>query len=604
MTLIFVIALMLIAVALQIEKPAIRLYEERPERLATHFRKIAFAPDMKTVWAAGFNGLIVRSDDAGKSWKQQVSGTKARLYGLHVFDQNTVYTCGSEGTLLFTSNGGKTWIPIQVPTRLRLTEVYFIDGVRGWVVGDDGIILATRDRGRTWTTSDSGYTTGLRSVWFSDETHGYVAGYEGLLLRTTDGGESWERIQVPEHISFYGTHFDKDKQFHLVGSCGLILESDDAGSNWLMNPVITTNYLRDIDFGPNGLGCVAGYGVILTRHPESHQWQRAADFPGLHLQSIAVGSGGTAIAVGHWGAILRTEDYGKSWILSDQYFSPDMYDIATNEPTGTTMAVGADGWVLMRRQHDGQWIASHTGSRETLRSVAVDQAGRFWTLGGSSDRVYRYTPEDSQWEPIHLKYTPARNLNAIVFKGKTDGFIVGDSGFLMSTGDIGNTWSPRNLPTRYNARGIQFIDDQNGFIYGDNGLALATRNGGVTWMGQFTGVTDSFLDGTFGEDGHAVLLSPFGTLESWSNGYNASWFELQLEYPAIAVTTGGRYLSKLNGEIFDRKTGVSRRVSNDPIFSFTPNHSGLNIWGAGSFGRITRLRSNEFDRLLVKQHRE
>ncbi len=597
---IVVVTLMLIAIAVQIEKPSIRLYEQRTERLGTHFRKVAFAPDGKTAWAVGFNGMIVRSNDAGLNWKQQQSGIRARLYGLYVLDRNTVFSCGSEGTLVVTSNGGGTWKSLQIPTKLRLTDVFFLNRTQGWVVGDNGIVFKTGDAGKTWSQLETGYTSGLRSVWFDNETNGFIAGYEGLLLKTDDGGKNWNRVQTPEHISFYGSHFDRNESFYLVGSVGLMLESKDAGNSWDMLPALTTNFLRDIDVDSDGFGCIAGYGVILTKHPDSDQWHRAPDFQGLQFQSVAIGASGTAIAVGHWGAIVRTDDYGKTWSFHDRYFAPDMLDIAVNDTNKTAVAVGADGWALIQRQDDPRWFASHTGSRETLRSVAVDQKGRFWAVGGSTGLVFRYLPQRNHWTQIALNGVSDSNLNAITFQGDTAGFIVAEGGLLLSSDDIGESWSKRHLPTRHSMHGIHFTDNQNGFVFGDNGVVLATRNGGITWLGQFTGVTWGFRNGTFSHDGHAVLVSPSGVLESWSNGHNASWFETYFEFPAVSIAPGGRYTGMFNGDIYDRRTGVSRCVSSDPIHAFASCSDGYILVGAGRFGRITTIKSREVNTFLVR----
>ena len=115
----------LVAVAIQTEKPAVLLTEMRPERFATHFRQVEFVPDSLTAWAVGFGGTVLRTDDAGETWTHQETKSTARLYGLQVFDINTAYCCGSDGTLLATGNGGKTWKKIPVTTRYRLLDVFF-----------------------------------------------------------------------------------------------------------------------------------------------------------------------------------------------------------------------------------------------------------------------------------------------------------------------------------------------------------------------------------------------------------------------------------------------------------------------------------------------
>jgi photosystem II stability/assembly factor-like uncharacterized protein len=66
---------------------------------------IAFADD-KLGWIVGWNGVILRTGDGGKSWVEQVSGTRVNLYGLAVrkdgfFSRTTqAWVVGAEGMVL------------------------------------------------------------------------------------------------------------------------------------------------------------------------------------------------------------------------------------------------------------------------------------------------------------------------------------------------------------------------------------------------------------------------------------------------------------------------------------------------------------------------
>lgn len=595
-----VAGLILVAVALQIEKPSIQLQEMRPDRLGTHFRAIKFSPDKKTAWAVGFEGMIVRSDDAGMTWTRQKSGVNARLYGLCVMDHNTLYCCGSKGTLLATTNGGSRWSNISVPTQLRLVDVFFIDPFAGWVAGDDGCIMRTQDGGKNWTQLNAGSAAGFRRIWFKNRKEGFVTGYEGSVFSTNDGGDSWTRCETPENISCYGAYFEPDgNTCYLAGSCGLILTSTDAGATWRHFPVITTNFLRDIDFDDEGNGCAIGYGVALTRSAGSEQWKREAALPGLYLQSVAFGMDGVVLAAGHWGALMRSTDYGSAWSMMESYFAPDLLDIAVDNRSKTVMAVGSDGWTLIHRHSDDAWTISYSGSRETLKAVAVDQKGRFWAVNGSSQTLFRYT---KGWESVVLPIKNDRRLNAITFVGNSQGFIVGDQGTLFYTSDCGETWQVYGLSTQKNIHGIYFINENKGFIVGDDGLVMETGNGGSNWLGQFTGVTFDFRSGVFGADGYALVLSDAGILESWSNGHNSSWHNKAFDYPVTALTQGGHYLGLRNGDILDTKTGFSRCVSTDPILAFTSEKDGKYIWGSGRYGRICRLTKTEIGLLSKNEH--
>lgn len=602
--LLIIIGFVLITVAIQIEKPAVQLREMRPDRLGAHFRQIAFSPDKETAWAVGFGGMIVRTDDGGITWKKQKSGTSARLYGLHILTQHNLFCCGSDGTLLVTSNGGDHWRKIPVPTRLRLIDVFFLDPLTGWFAGDDGCIMRTEDGGKNWTQLDTGHSIGFRRIWFKNRNEGFAAGYEGVLLSTETGGDSWTRMVIPDNISYYGAHFGADGETcFLVGSCGMMVTSADAGTTWHTLPVITTNFLRDVDINDNGFGCAVGYGVVLTRMAGTDQWKREQDHPGLFLQSVAFGPNGVVLAAGHWGTLMRSVDYGRTWTLLENHFAPDLMDIAVDGGSGMVMGVGSDGWALMLHPGDGDWKPSYSGSKDTLKAVAVDQLGRFWTLSGNPGVVFRYSGRTG-WERVNLVIENDRQLNDIVFTGDTLGFIAGDEGTLLRSSDCGETWQRHGLPVRRNVHGIFFTDENSGFVVGDAGLVMETGNGGFTWLGQFTGVTSDFRNAMFSADGHAIVLSPDRALESWSNGRNSSWHDMICDIPMTAIAQGGRYAGLLNGDILDRRTGISRCVSHDPIRAFAAEDNGIRIWGAGRFGRITRLKTSDINFLLAQEHCE
>jgi len=133
---------------------------------------------------------------------------------------------------------------------------------------------------------------------------------------------------------------------------------------------------------------------------------------------------------------------------------------------------------------------------------------------------------------------------------------------------------------------------------------METRDAGASWLGHFTGVTHSFYSGQFSTNKHALVLSTMGALESWSCGHNSSWFESNFEIPVTAVAPGCRYLGLLNGDILDRRTGISRAVSKDTILSLKTNEKGTHIWGVGRFGRVTRLTTGEVNLLLRSDQRE
>lgn len=85
---------------------------KRVTAINAHLQAV-FALDQR-VWVVGDQGLIVHSDDGGKTWERQTSGTDAWLDSItfHVNGQQG-WAAGSGGTILKTADGGKSWQPVE-----------------------------------------------------------------------------------------------------------------------------------------------------------------------------------------------------------------------------------------------------------------------------------------------------------------------------------------------------------------------------------------------------------------------------------------------------------------------------------------------------------
>ena len=102
-------------------------------------------------WAVGRDGTIVATEDGGKRWVAQASGTQQWLTSVHFSDATHGWAVGVGGTIVATEDGGKSWLPRQGKTMLPLTSVWAdAAGVRLCTVGN-GVILNSIDRGASWT---------------------------------------------------------------------------------------------------------------------------------------------------------------------------------------------------------------------------------------------------------------------------------------------------------------------------------------------------------------------------------------------------------------------------------------------------------------------
>ncbi len=114
----------------------------------------------KIIWAAGSNGAVARSIDAGKTWKWiTVKGfEKSEFRDIEAFDANTaiIMAIDSPAFILKTTNAGENWkIVYRNDTKgMFLDAMDFSNQKEGVVVGDpiNGkfFIAKTNDSGNLW----------------------------------------------------------------------------------------------------------------------------------------------------------------------------------------------------------------------------------------------------------------------------------------------------------------------------------------------------------------------------------------------------------------------------------------------------------------------
>ncbi len=591
------------------------LKELRPHRAATHFRAVSFAPQTMIAWAVGFDGQILKTENAGKTWSNQESPTFHRLYDVQALDTDNVSACGSGGVVLRSDNGGTVWHEVQTSTRKRLVGIYFINPVIGWVVGDEGIILKTTDSGRSWIHQESCITNGLRSIWFRDDQFGFCVGYQGVVLRTKNGGSTWEKLTVPEGFNIYGADFyhSRDRIF-LAGSFGTVIFSDNNGDSWQFMQNVTTNFLRDIAFCDDAHGVAVGYGWILTYDAASENWVRAKSTPGYYLHGVAFTSDGHGIAVGQWGIIFVTADYGKTWDVILDQFSPDLTSVFWCQD-GRMVAVGADGHCFYSDGSATSWNQTWTGAKATLNSVCSTPAGTFWAAGDSG-ALLQSRNGGQTWDMVTLPQS--RNLNVVYFIDENHGFVAGEQGLFYQTTNGGLSWQNISMDPFSTINAISFIG-QKGWLIGNNGLIKESHDAGKTWFGEYTGITADLTRNWFGSDGQSFIIGNNGlVLHSYSWGQNSSWFKEAIPFQVISIAPGGSYFSihpispirdyipgpgvssakptsrlsakdSETGNLWNRETGEVLYGPPHQILSFTSDSRHSFIIGVGEFGRIIRL---------------
>ncbi|WP_431825207.1 WD40/YVTN/BNR-like repeat-containing protein [Burkholderia sp. F1] len=154
-----------------------------------------------------------------------------------------IVAVGEHGVVLLSDDDGKTYRQARrVPVSAALSAVTFTDAQHGWAVGQWGVILATSDGGESWEKQriDTLVDQPLFSVNFTSAKDGIAVGLWSLMLSTHDGGKTWTRTTLPKpprggkaDRNLYRIFADGKGALYIAAEQGTVLKSSDGGANWI-----------------------------------------------------------------------------------------------------------------------------------------------------------------------------------------------------------------------------------------------------------------------------------------------------------------------------------------------------------------------------------
>jgi len=324
------------------------------------------------------------------------------------------------------------------------------------------------------------------------------------------------------------------KQGWAVGDRGTIWYTDDGGRNWRLQESGVTCRLESVFFLNERLGWAVGGST----HPYTHTSS---------------------------GILLLTRDGGRRWVRHHGLTLPLLRQIRfLDEKRGWALACpsamypsgllitedGGRGWTSIPGEKGAGWLAA-----DFVEAYHGALAGR----SGSTAVVRSGAIEPARTLPFGL-----RSLTHMKLVPPSYGWLIGQGGLVMLTGDLGATWQtpPAELPegiadqfdfaalevrgpkawiagtpgtrilhspdaghswTVFSTgqplpiRALAFADDEHGWAVGEFGTILMTGDGGKTWMRQHCGGTRAALLGLFSEP-NDVPLELFARL-SGNEGY-------------------------------------------------------------------------------------
>lgn len=296
------------------------------------------------------SATAVLAKDSAPAALPEVSAKPNRLILLDIAQSGDLLLAAAErGVILRSMDAGKTWKSLRTPTSRTLTGIALDDGALGVAVGHGGTLLRTTDSGASWQKVDVPETgpDALLGVTRIGAQRFVAYGAFGLFLESVDGGKTWKRHQIvsddfDRHIS--SVIALGETQFLLVGETGTLARSSD-GVNWksLQSPydgswfgALTTQSGARLIFGMRG--------NIYRSEGGGESWSMASIDSRQAITNALQLSDGRILIVGNGGLVAVSEDDGRSF-RQIKMGAPVSFSRAIQTADGRTLAVGDRGLV-------------------------------------------------------------------------------------------------------------------------------------------------------------------------------------------------------------------------------------------------------------------
>jgi photosystem II stability/assembly factor-like uncharacterized protein len=247
--------------------------------------------DAQVGYATGHDGVVLKSDDGGASWRRVLDGRSANklllddmekkvaaggdaaqkklldearrdvelgpdkpFLDLWFANANEGFIVGAYNLIFHTADGGKSWQPwFDRTDNPKLLSLYAIRpaGEALYVVGESGLLLkldATAQRFRALSGDYKGSYFGVLGA-----SSGVLAfGMRGNAFLSRDQGQSWQAVQTGLAASITAGDVGSDGRLVLVDQSGNVASSRDGGATFARIAVQPPMPLAAVATQPDG----------------------------------------------------------------------------------------------------------------------------------------------------------------------------------------------------------------------------------------------------------------------------------------------------------------------------------------------------------------
>ena len=246
-----------------------------------------------------------------------------------------------------------------------------------------------------------------------------------------------------------------------VGNFGLMLETKDGGAKWEALPVKTSLALLGVKRAGDHQVVVGQQGLVMTRSGDG-EWQDVKSGLDKRLLNVDMNEAGLTIAVGEFGYVARSKDFGATWQpititwsdYNDEGYEPHLYGVIVTAE-GTVMVSGEFGLILRSDDSGDTWRVVNRGDAKADESVFA---------------------------------------MALAHDGSNSGYAVGQEGLILKTTDAGLTWTRLKANTNANLLGA-WAGNSEVVIVGIREMLRSSDDGATFTKSNDIGIVRTWFQG-------------------------------------------------------------------------------------------------------------
>jgi photosystem II stability/assembly factor-like uncharacterized protein len=191
-------------------------------------------------WALGNAGIVLHTEDGGKTWTRRFDGIQAANLALKAARENLARSSPDDNAAKEQLHAAELLVK-DGPDK-PFFDLYFENEQTGFIIGAYGLIFRTQNAGKTWEPWMSHVQNPASNHLYAIKKVGsdlFIAGEQGLLLRSTDNGGTFVKLRTPYKGTFFTLTAPGSGEIVLAGLRGNVFWTTDQGQSFTQgkNPV-------------------------------------------------------------------------------------------------------------------------------------------------------------------------------------------------------------------------------------------------------------------------------------------------------------------------------------------------------------------------------